>query len=722
MLTCLVDQQAIDTLLNLAETYAGHTKSVTKQTVGTVQEAHADTNLQRVERNLKTLIERFANFTSTDDLFEAINALYRDADRDPELKNWFKRLDRYVRKCLKEQGYILRDEATREWNELYDQGDYLLRERYRDHSNHLVDEIKFLSQEFDNDPQNHAFASAVTKLFLDLGRDENGQPTFKTHLIKDLTEVIVPAIFENTRYVPIPRIEVSDPMVDLVVENLVIESDNLFPNSLEFSTDNYWRYGRKSISNHRDNRIMIAASGIQMDLRDVAYYVHKKQGFPSITDKGVMDIILAGEGFSFKIAARNAQKTDRSHFVAIDKVDVVIKNLAIKIKQSNHKLLFTIAKSLVLKLMRPAIQKAIEKQIKDNFMKADAFAYSIHQEVQRGAQYAKEHPDEAGNIYQRYVQAFQTKINEKKAKAQDKSKNTDVNLAMTKEDSMFKNISLPGGISTKATEYRELARKGQRWESPVFSIGSAGSTSNLPRAQTVQRKPHSTRSPGVRGGNQPSGATSGSGLGTSSVIGGAGSSSYQPGNTVSSSSTGYATGYDTGSGNYSSGNYGIGSTGPTSAVGGSGYGTTMPTSTLGTAGYGPSGGYGSSGQSATIGGTGYDGASYGTGLPSSATGTGNYGTTMPSSTTGTGSYGTTHHTIGGPTGVSGVAPGSVGVASSGFNQEVDQAFRGTGTSGLSSGATGVTPNTGLGSTGVAGVTDSSAANTSLYDSATVDRR
>lgn len=40
--------------------------------------------------DLKTLLERFANSTSFDDLFDSINQIYTDADRDPELKNFFK--------------------------------------------------------------------------------------------------------------------------------------------------------------------------------------------------------------------------------------------------------------------------------------------------------------------------------------------------------------------------------------------------------------------------------------------------------------------------------------------------------------------------------------------------------------------------------------------------------------------------------------------------------
>jgi hypothetical protein len=45
----------------------------------------------------KTLIERFANSTSTDDFFDSLNNIYRDADQDPELRGWFKHADTYLR-------------------------------------------------------------------------------------------------------------------------------------------------------------------------------------------------------------------------------------------------------------------------------------------------------------------------------------------------------------------------------------------------------------------------------------------------------------------------------------------------------------------------------------------------------------------------------------------------------------------------------------------------
>ncbi|KAI7562064.1 hypothetical protein KC346_g22134, partial [Hortaea werneckii] len=323
--------------------------------------------------DLKTLLERFANSTSFDDLKEAVNQIYRDADNDPELKDWFKDMNQYIRKCLQEQGYILEESSNERWHKLYDQGNFLLRERYRNHTNRVFDEVKFLAGQFDEDAQNKAFAESMNKLFKDLGNDQDGKPQFKPHLLKDLTEVILPGFFENIRYVPIPRIEYSDKMVDAVIENLVIEGDNLAPNMFEFGSDNYWRWGRKNIQNKNKNKVMLSVSGVQMDLRDVAFYIKRKEGFPSITDKGLMDVFLGGTGLSFKVAMETADKSDKEHFFKINNVTVDVQNMSLKLKQSNHKLLFALFKPMLMKVMRPVIQKVAEKQIRENVQKLDAF-------------------------------------------------------------------------------------------------------------------------------------------------------------------------------------------------------------------------------------------------------------------------------------------------------------------------------------------------------------
>lgn len=46
---------------------------------------------------LKTVIERFANSTSTDDLFDAIKKFYKNAENDPRLREWFRNVDTFIR-------------------------------------------------------------------------------------------------------------------------------------------------------------------------------------------------------------------------------------------------------------------------------------------------------------------------------------------------------------------------------------------------------------------------------------------------------------------------------------------------------------------------------------------------------------------------------------------------------------------------------------------------
>ena len=447
----------------------------------------------------KTLIERFANSTSADDLIESINNIYRDADRDPELKGWFRDTDKYIRKCLKETGYIMEDRATDEYNKLYDRGEYLLRDRYKDHTDRVTDELQFMANQFNEDPHNRRFADATQKLFNDLGNDENGKPTFKKHLVTDLTQVILPGLFESIRYVPIPRIEYTDHMIDAIVENLVIESDNLTPNMLEIGSDNLFRWGRKTVASKNKNKIMVNISGVQMDLKDVSYYVKKKTGFPSVMDKGVMDIFMGGSGFSAKIAMETADEKMRQNFFKVNTIVIDIKNLNIKLKQSNHKLLFNLFKPLMFKVLKPVIIKVLEKVIKDKLNQFDQMAYSIYQQANREKETVKNNPEEAQNIYSRYVNAAQRKFAEGKQKTAEAASDKKANIAMTQHDSIFKDIKLPGGISTKATEYKELAARGDKWESPVFSIGTAAPTTDLPRAPPVNRKPHNAAAGRVRG-------------------------------------------------------------------------------------------------------------------------------------------------------------------------------------------------------------------------------
>jgi Family of unknown function (DUF5923) len=197
---------AIDTLISLAEEYVHHAKTVAKDTHHEARRSTNDSNVQKAHRELKTLLENFADGTSMDDIFDAANDLIADANNDEEFNKWGKRLDTFIRKCLKKDGYILEDESTNEWNEIVDQGQYFLNDRYKEHTDRLNDEVNRWFGYMANDPDSVAFGDKVQKLFLDLGQDKEGNVQFKPHLLKDVINVIIPGMFENVRYVPVSHL------------------------------------------------------------------------------------------------------------------------------------------------------------------------------------------------------------------------------------------------------------------------------------------------------------------------------------------------------------------------------------------------------------------------------------------------------------------------------------------------------------------------------------
>ena len=208
--------------------------------------------------------------------------------------------------------------------------------------------------------------------------------------------------------------------------------------------------------------------------------------------------------------------SSKTHFFNVSDVKVQVKNFDIKLKQSNHKLLFLLGKPFLVRAMRPALQIVLESAIKQKARELDGLAYDIHREAQRASRDAAANPVEgadAKSAYQHYWNAAHTRWLQRRERAKTEKEADEAagrakkfNMAMTQDDSIFPDVKLPSGISTKATEYRQLARTGDRWESPVFSIGTARESAKIPPAPEVRRKKHAF------GGKQQHGAAAQPGI------------------------------------------------------------------------------------------------------------------------------------------------------------------------------------------------------------------
>ncbi|KAG9010125.1 hypothetical protein FRB94_004366 [Tulasnella sp. JGI-2019a] len=355
---------ALTWFLDTFEAYLSHGKHFTQHGTGQASEIKEDPSLQQATNELRTLLERFANGRSLDGIEQSVRVMYDDAQKDEGLKNWFKELDVYVRKTLLEPGYVLSPQCNTRGNELIDSGHAYFDEKYRGHLDNVFDSVSAWFGAWAEDPLNSRFSSDWKRLTKDLLFDSDGNLSFKPHLWTDIRKVILPAMISNIGYVPIPRIEYTDNQLDLVIENLTLQGQNMFPNIMSMEAHNFFQFSPyNAIPDKGHHNFTFTFSQVQADMRDVAFYFNKKNGFPKIKDSGLADVFLGGEGLTATVHLASAGR-DRSSVFHVKDVHVKLDSLKFSVRDSKHDLLYKTLKPLATGLVKKQIAKAITDAIR----------------------------------------------------------------------------------------------------------------------------------------------------------------------------------------------------------------------------------------------------------------------------------------------------------------------------------------------------------------------
>ncbi|KAL7411789.1 hypothetical protein BDY24DRAFT_121689 [Mrakia frigida] len=356
--------EAMNTFLDLFSTYKGHTSALASAASSHTASQSSDPAFQRSWDQLQTILARSANGHGIDGILRAVDNIYAAAKEDELLRNYFSQLDEFVRKCLLEPGYILDDDCTDEGRVLREQGHDFFDQKYRSQKDALFDEISAYFKDVANDPLNQTLSNDFQRLTKDLLFNDKGTLEFKPQLWNDLRSQFLPSIIEHVGYVPIPRIEYSDKPLDLVIENLVLEGSNLFPNIIEFEAENKFRFSPyKTIADKSSHQIHLHFSQVQADLRDVGFFLKKKTGFPKIQDSGLADVLMAGEGLSVAVVLLATSGRTDSVF-EVKSVHAKVGTLKIAIRGTKKDWLYKLFSSTASGLIKKAIGKAVEQSVR----------------------------------------------------------------------------------------------------------------------------------------------------------------------------------------------------------------------------------------------------------------------------------------------------------------------------------------------------------------------
>ncbi|KAK2464849.1 hypothetical protein APHAL10511_003148 [Amanita phalloides] len=456
-------QESMSWLLDLIEEYAKHGRKAAKGSVdGTKNAFITDAKLKRAIDELRTLLERFANNTSLNLVIDAMDALIDDAYKDEGLRHWFQDVNVYARQVLLEPGYVLEDQCNKDAERLRESGREFYDVKYKDHFNDLFSSTGTWFKEMGEDPLNKRFGEDWARLTKDLLFDSEGSLAFKSELWQDVRKVILPEIVDMVGYIPIPRIEYSDESLDLVVENLTLSGRNLFPNIISIEAHNFFKFSPyDAIPDEHHHRFTFTLDQMQADIRDVAFYFRKKTGIPKMSDSGLADVILGGNGLHASIVLVSANKKDKSSIFKVHDVQVKMESLKFSIRDSKHDLLYKTLKPLATALVKRQISRVVADALRTGFEYMDGQLVSVRDRMETAK--ATEGQSRTQVLKDMFKRKSGTEEHAEPSESHFK-------VVVDKRNSILSLEGHPAGWVNRMAEKETIAEHGTEWRSDAFTI------------------------------------------------------------------------------------------------------------------------------------------------------------------------------------------------------------------------------------------------------------
>ncbi|KAG2745595.1 hypothetical protein P692DRAFT_20741308 [Suillus brevipes Sb2] len=356
-------------------------------------------------RGIRTLVERAAGGKSLDDAFAKVRLCAVHVRNDEDLKKWFNDFFAHVRKSLDEPGHARSEDAHRMHQQLSERWKKLLNQdsdvgrKWKEDVRALRDELREFQQAIARDPD----LQRVRKAHATFGKDMaqsigmSGQIGMQFALDQaswfwqDVFNVYAPRLLRVIKDVPIPRTEYVDNEIEFVLENLDISSLSLLPGHVYIrnitDVDITAPAGSQSTTTAIGTLTHIRMQAVQLALKEVSFFYRDKVATVGPKDfTGLMEFSLPPKGIDIDLKFRLIPNTpqglkEREHlgrFFKIERVEVnVAEDVDMQVKQSNHPILASVFRPVIMLRFREAISRTLEEQIRGLFDTTDALAFDI---------------------------------------------------------------------------------------------------------------------------------------------------------------------------------------------------------------------------------------------------------------------------------------------------------------------------------------------------------
>ncbi|KAL8912911.1 MAG: hypothetical protein Q9171_002205 [Xanthocarpia ochracea] len=458
---------SVSTIGLLIKRYAVAYSRAADQTVSAAQDdVQTNKELDRAIKNFWTLVSSFGDKKQWQLLEESFNKVMSHSQKDPEFENLMMDVGNSVQKLLTDPDFF--ESADKKIQELRDKAKQM--DKQSDLRKDIDEVLERMQTTFNSvlqDPDVSRLLSTTTKIVHILSPPNS---TTNPELINDAIHVFVPLLIQAVQYIPIPRLEVSVPEIDLLLENLIIEpgrtvnNSSFFPYKFRIETYNDLRITKHKFRTTASttNLVTLQINGLSLRADDVGFWLRAHAGIFRLADEGIASFQLDERGIDIAIDVEIG-KEKLEQILTLKDVRVNVHKLTYNLRKSK----FSWLAWLIKPILRPIVRKVLEKQL------ATAISDGIHF-ANRELLFARERLRATRISDPQDVRTFIKAVITRLTPAEDPDVYTAVGVRPS--GGVFKGVYAPGSI-VKLYEL-EARRAGERiedgevqgWRNEVFDV------------------------------------------------------------------------------------------------------------------------------------------------------------------------------------------------------------------------------------------------------------
>ncbi|KFY62650.1 hypothetical protein V496_04480 [Pseudogymnoascus sp. VKM F-4515 (FW-2607)] len=197
-------------------------------------------------------------------------------------------------------------------------------------------------------------------------------------LLVDTYNFFVPLLIQAVQYIPIPRLEVSAPEIDLLLENLILEPGrtinhtSFLPFKLNINTNNDLtiRKARYGTTSSLTTLVTVNLQGLSIRADEVGFWMRAHKGLLRLADEGIASLELDDRGIDvaidFEIGKDHIEK-----ILSLRNVKVKIHHLNYTLRRSKFACLAWLFKPIVRPIIRKVLESKLSSAIEDGIHAAN---------------------------------------------------------------------------------------------------------------------------------------------------------------------------------------------------------------------------------------------------------------------------------------------------------------------------------------------------------------